>query len=74
MIRVGIAGIGFMGLVHYLTYPKLRGVKVTAISTRSAKRRAGDWTDIQGNFGPRGTEMDLSTKISTIWWRIPMST
>ena len=60
MIRVGIAGVGFMGLVHYLTYQKLRGVKVTALSTRSAKRRGGDWTDIQGNFGPRGTKMDLS--------------
>jgi len=60
MIRVGIAGIGFMGLVHYLTYQKIRGIKVVALSTRSAQRRTGDWTGIQGNFGPPGGKVDLS--------------
>jgi hypothetical protein len=25
MIRVGIAGIGFMGMVHYSSYQKVRG-------------------------------------------------
>jgi predicted dehydrogenase len=33
---------------------------VVAISTRDAKKRAGDWTSIQGNFGPRGEQMDLT--------------
>ncbi len=31
MIRVGIAGIGFMGMVHYLSYQKVRGAKVVAL-------------------------------------------
>ena len=31
MIRVGIAGIGFMGWIHYLAYQKVRGVKIVAI-------------------------------------------
>ena len=60
MIRVGIAGLGFMGMVHYLTYEKIRGVKVAAIAEMNKKRLTGDWRDIQGNFGPKGTMMDLS--------------
>lgn len=59
MIRIGIAGIGFMGMIHYLAYRKVRGVKVAAICEQDPKRLAGDWRTIQGNFGPRGEMMDL---------------
>lgn len=59
MIQVGIVGIGFMGMIHYLAYDKLRGAKVSAICTRDPKKRAGDWRGIQGNFGPPGTKMAL---------------
>lgn len=59
MTRVGIVGLGFMGMVHYLTWGKLPGVEVVALCDRKATRRAGDWTDIQGNFGPPGEQMDL---------------
>ena len=54
MIRVGIAGIGFMGMTHYLAYQKIRGVKVAALCEQDAKRLAGDWRSIKGNFGPAG--------------------
>lgn len=60
MVKIGITGLGFMGMMHYLAYEKLGGVKVTAICETIPERRAGDWTSIQGNFGPRGTMMDLS--------------
>lgn len=60
MIRVGIAGIGFMGMIHYLAYQKLRGVKVAALCEQDKKRLAGDWRTIKGNFGPQGKMMDLS--------------
>lgn len=60
MIRIGIVGIGFMGMIHYLAAQSLRGAKVTAIASRDAKKRAGDWTCIRGNFGPPGTLMDLA--------------
>jgi predicted dehydrogenase len=59
MLRVGIAGIGFMGMIHYLAYQQVAGVKVTAIASRDPKKRAGDWRGIQGNFGPPGEEMEL---------------
>lgn len=60
MIRVGLVGIGFMGMTHYLAYQKIRGVKVAAVCETDPKRRRGDWRTIQGNFGPRGELMDLS--------------
>lgn len=60
MINVGIAGVGFMGMIHYLAYQKIRGVKVRALCEQDKKRLAGDWRSIKGNFGPRGTKMDLS--------------
>jgi predicted dehydrogenase len=60
MIRVGIAGVGFMGMVHYLSYQKLRGVKVAALCESNVKRLKGDWRDIRGNFGPPGEMMDLT--------------
>jgi len=59
-MKVGIAGIGFMGMVHYLSYLQLKGVEVVALAEPNEKRRAGDWTDIKGNFGPPGEMMDLS--------------
>jgi predicted dehydrogenase len=61
MIRVGIAGIGFMGWIHYLAYQKVRGVKLVAVAEPNAKRLAGDWRDIKGNFGPPGEMVDLSS-------------
>src|SRR5262245_50750265 len=62
MVRVGIAGVGFMGMIHYLACARLEpsAAKVTAIASRDPKKRAGDWRGIQGNFGPRGEVMDLA--------------
>lgn len=59
MIRVGIVGIGFMGMIHYLAAQRVKGVKVAAICSRDAKKRGGDWRGIQGNFGPAGEKMEL---------------
>lgn len=60
MLNVGIVGVGFMGWIHYLAYKKTKGVKLAAICTRDEKKLAGDWTSIQGNFGPRGEVIDVS--------------
>jgi len=60
MLRIGIHGLGFMGMMHYLAYQKLGGVQVTAICETLPERRKGDWTGIKGNFGPQGTQMDLT--------------
>ncbi len=60
MVRIGIIGIGFMGYTHFEAAKKLAGGQVTAISTRDEKKLAGDWTSIQGNFGPRAGHVDVS--------------
>ena len=61
MLKVGITGIGFMGMIHYLAYQRMEEVKVAALCESFFKERlAGDWTKIKGNFGPQGTMMDLS--------------
>src|SRR5437868_11250786 len=60
MIRIGIVGVGFMGMIHYLAARKLKGARVTAICSRDPRKLAGDWRGIHGNFGPPGEQMDLS--------------
>jgi predicted dehydrogenase len=60
MVRIGIVGVGFMGMIHYLAARKLKGARVTAICSRDPKKLAGDWRGIRGNFGPPGQKMDLS--------------
>ena len=60
MVRIGIVGIGFMGMIHYLAARKLKGARVAAVCSRDPKKLAGDWRSIRGNFGPAGTMMDLS--------------
>ena len=60
VIRIGIIGVGFMGYTHFEGARDLTGAKVTAIATRDQKKLAGDWTSIQGNFGPPGGHVDVS--------------
>src|SRR3954454_18820778 len=60
MTGIGIVGLGFMGMIHYLAARTLTGGRVVALCSRDPRKLAGDWTSIQGNFGPRGTQMDLS--------------
>jgi predicted dehydrogenase len=60
MVRIGIVGVGFMGMIHYLAARKLKGARVTAICSHDPRKLAGDWRGIRGNFGPPGQKMDLS--------------
>ena len=60
MLKVGIAGIGFMGWIHWLAYQEQSDISVAAICTPEPERRNGDWTEIQGNFGPPGEQVDLT--------------
>jgi predicted dehydrogenase len=60
MVRIGIVGVGFMGMIHYLAARDIKGARVAAICSRDPKKLAGDWRSIRGNFGPPGEMMDLS--------------
>ena len=59
MVRIGIAGIGFMGMIHYLAAAQAEGVTVAAVQSSDPKKRGGDWRGIRGNFGPPGAVTDL---------------
>jgi len=60
-VRIGLLGLGFMGMTHFEGARKVTGGRIAALCTRSEKKLAGDWSDIQGNFGPRGSaSVDLS--------------
>ena len=41
MVRIGLVGIGFMGMIHYLAARKLQGAHVEAICSRDEKKLAG---------------------------------
>ena len=60
MVRIGLIGVGFMGMTHFEGARKVQGGRIAAIATRDPKKLAGDWTGIQGNFGPRGGHVDLA--------------
>lgn len=60
MVRVGIAGIGFMGKTHYEAYRRLEGVRVAAIFTRDSRKLDGDWRAVRGNFGGAGGRVALT--------------
>lgn len=59
MLKAAIAGVGFMGWIHYLAYQRCQYVQLHAFCSRDAKKQAGDWSSIQGNFGPPGTQISL---------------
>jgi predicted dehydrogenase len=60
MVRIGIAGVGFMGRIHYLASKQLRDARVTAICSRDPAKLAGDWRATRGNFGPEPGHVDLA--------------
>ena len=49
-----------MGWIHWLAYQRADGIDVGGICTRDPAKQKGDWTGIQGNFGPPGEQVDLS--------------
>jgi predicted dehydrogenase len=59
-MRAGIVGVGFMGWIHYLAYQRSNQAELVSFCSRSPAKRAGDWTGIQGNFGPPGEKIDVS--------------
>ncbi len=59
MLKAAIVGVGFMGWIHYLAYQRSTHAVLHAFCSRDTTKRAGDWTGIQGNFGPPGGQISL---------------
>ena len=64
-VKIGIVGLGFMGMTHFEAAKAVNGGEVVAFSTRDEKKRAGDWSSIQGNFGPRGSKQTDLTGVTS---------
>ncbi len=59
-VKIGILGIGGMGVFHFKAYQNIKGVKVAAICDDDPKKLSGDWSSIEINIGSRGTKPDLT--------------
>lgn len=59
-MRAGIVGVGFMSWIHYLAYQRSEIADLAGFSSRDPNKRAGDWREIRGNFGPPGEQIDVS--------------
>lgn len=60
MPKVGIIGLGFMGVTHFNCWQKVRGSKIVAVCDTDKKRLSGDWSTIAGNLGLKSGRQDLS--------------
>ena len=54
MVKIGIVGVGFMGVTHFKAVDKIKGGKVAGLVSRDEKKRRGDWRSVRGNFGGGG--------------------
>jgi predicted dehydrogenase len=50
-IRIGIAGLGFMGTTHFSIYRALKNAEIAAISDVDPAKLAGDISKVVGNIG-----------------------
>jgi len=58
-IRVGLAGLGFMGSMHFTGLRRIEGVEVAAVCDVDPRRLRTDWTGSAGNID-RGQRLDLA--------------
>jgi predicted dehydrogenase len=59
-MRIGVIGLGFMGMVHLKAIRNLRNHSLAAVVSEDPVKRAGDLSRIAGNLGGPGEIMDFS--------------
>lgn len=59
-IRIGVAGLGFMGCAHLQALARIPRARVTAVMDQDAKRLSGDLSESGGNLGIPGLRTDFS--------------
>jgi predicted dehydrogenase len=58
-VRIGVVGLGFMGLVHLKALRSIPGAELTAVCSRDRRKLIGDLSAIQGNLGTAGEHFDF---------------
>jgi predicted dehydrogenase len=59
-VKIGIAGLGFMGVTHLNAFSKLPGVAIGAMCSRDQKVLSGDFSSVGGNFERPEIHYDFS--------------
>ncbi|MCL4793212.1 MAG: Gfo/Idh/MocA family oxidoreductase [Bryobacteraceae bacterium] len=60
-MRIGVVGLGFMGLTHLKAYKNIPGVEIAAVASDDPKALSGDLSGIQGNLGTGGEKFDFGS-------------
>lgn len=58
-MKVGVAGLGFMGSTHLQAYQSVPNAEVAAVASSDERKRSGDLSAIQGNLDRPGEAMDF---------------
>ena len=58
-MRIGVAGLGFMGGTHLRAYRKVARAEIVAVASSDAKKLTGDRSTSQGNLERSGEALDL---------------
>ena len=68
-VKIGLAGLGFMGATHLNAYLNVDGVEVAAVCSENALTRSADLTGVGGNFHQKREVYDLSSVRKYQNWR-----
>jgi predicted dehydrogenase len=68
-VRIGVAGLGFMGKTHLEAIASMAGVEVAAVAARNEKALSGDLSQAGGNLGRGGATLDFSNARKFTDWR-----
>ena len=53
-MKIGVAGLGFMGSTHLQAYQAIAGAEIAAVASSDERKLAGDLSAIQGNLERAG--------------------
>ena len=59
-VKLAIIGLGFMGSTHVKALRAVPGVELAAVCSRDPKKLSGDFSEIRGNIGDPGGQVNLS--------------
>ncbi len=59
-IKIGVAGLGFMGSMHLKALRNIPGAELAAVVSSDEGKLSGDLSGIQGNLGGPGEKLDFS--------------